>query len=130
MSGQMACSEIVIQRGVIMQQAIVIVPKATLYESVIMKNHCLTAQDVSDELLSGWLVTVTECQDQFLKIITHYGYSGWICVKDVHRISEEEYGLWNIRSGSLFCSPSGLPMFWLFQKYKPPSTPRSLWAVP
>lgn len=84
-----------------MQQAIVIVPKATLYETITKKNQCVIGQNVSDELLSGWLLTVTECQGNFLKIITHYGYTGWVHMKDVHKISKEEYGLWNIRSGSL-----------------------------
>lgn len=84
-----------------MQQAIVIVPKATLYESLIRKNHCLYAENVSDEVLSGWLLTVTECQGDYLKVTTHYGYSGWLLTSNVHKISPEEYGLWNIRSGSL-----------------------------
>lgn len=84
-----------------MQQAIVIVPKATLYESLIRKNHCLYAENVSDEVLSGWLLTVTECQGDYLKVTTHYGYSGWLQTSNVHKISPEEYGLWNIRSGSL-----------------------------
>lgn len=93
--------EVDIQRGVTMQQAIVIVPKATLYESLIRKNHCLYAENVSDEVLSGWLLTVTECQGDYLKVTTHYGYSGWLQTSNVHKISPEEYGLWNIRSGSL-----------------------------
>ncbi len=84
-----------------MQQAIVIVPKATLYESLIRKKHCLYAENVSDEVLSGWLLTVTECQGDYLKVTTHYGYSGWLQTSNVHKISPEEYGLWNIRSGSL-----------------------------
>lgn len=84
-----------------MQQAIVIVPKATLYETVTKKGHCLIGQNVSDELLSGWLLTVTECRGDFLKVITHYGYSGWLRAADVHKISQEEYHLWNVRSGSL-----------------------------
>lgn len=83
-----------------MQQAIVIVPKATLYETVIVKNHCLTGQNVSDELLSGWLLSITECQGDFIKVTTHYGYSGWLRTSDVHKITQEEYYLWNIRSGS------------------------------
>lgn len=84
-----------------MSQAIVIVPKATLYETITKKGHCLIGQNVSDELLSGWLLTVMECKGDFLKIITHYGYTGWVHAKDVHKISQEEYGMWNIRSGSL-----------------------------
>ena len=81
-----------------MQQAIVIAPKATLYESVIQTSNCLTGRNVSDEVLSGWLLTVSECRGDFLKVITHYGYSGWLNMRDVHKISQEEYGMWNIRS--------------------------------
>lgn len=84
-----------------MQQAIVIVPKATLYKTVITRNHCLIGQNVSDELLSGWLLSITECKGDFLKVTTHYGYSGWVRTSDVHKITQEEYGMWNIRSGSL-----------------------------
>lgn len=84
-----------------MQQAIVIVPKATLYEEVTICRGCAAGQNVSDELLSGWLLTITDCKGDFLKIITHYGYAGWIHAKDIHKISKEEYGLWNIHSDSL-----------------------------
>ena len=70
--------------------------------------------------MSGWLVTVTGCQDEFLQIITHYGYSGWICAKDVHRISEEEYGLWNIRSGSLLLLTQRLTDVLAFPKVQAP----------
>lgn len=84
-----------------MQQAIVIVPKTTLYETVITRNHCLIGQNVSDELLSGWLLSITECKGNFLKVTTHYGYSGWVRTSAVHKITQEEYGMWNIRSGSL-----------------------------
>ena len=84
-----------------MQQAVVTTPKATLYQSVILKNKCFVGQSVSDELLSGWLLTITECRGDFLKVTTHYGYSGWLRTSDVHKISPEEYGMWNIRTGSL-----------------------------
>lgn len=84
-----------------MQQAIVTTPKATLYETVIMRNQCLVGQTVSDELLSGWLTTITESRGNFLKVTTHYGYSGWLKESDVHKICDQEYGMWNIRSGSL-----------------------------
>ena len=53
-----------------MTQAIVIVPKATLYENITMKNNCICAQNISDELLSGWLVSIQECQGNYYKIIT------------------------------------------------------------
>lgn len=84
-----------------MQQAIVIVPKAALYETLAVTRQCVTGQNVSDELLSGWLLTVTEEKGDFRKIITHYGYAGWIHAKDIHIISKEEYGIWNIHSDSL-----------------------------
>ncbi len=103
-----------------MQQAIVIVPKATLYETITVKDHCTIGQNVSDELLSGWLVTVTGCQDEFLQIITHYGYNGWICAKDVKRISEEEYVIWNILSGALLLLTQRLTDVLAFPKVQAP----------
>lgn len=103
-----------------MQQAIVTAPKATLYKTVTMKDHCLIGQNVSDELLSGWLLTVTKCQGDFLKVITHYGYSGWLKTSDVHRISPEEYGLWNIRSGSLLLLTQRLTDILLAPKVQAP----------
>lgn len=84
-----------------MQEAIVITPKATLYETLTVKSHRTVGQNVSDELLSGWLLTVTESQGDFLNVVTHYGYTGWVHANAVHRITKEEYGMWNIRSGSL-----------------------------
>ena len=50
---------------------IVTVPKATLYETP-------APETVSDELLSGWTVTVTQECGRFLKVRTDYGYPGWL----------------------------------------------------
>lgn len=77
-----------------MQQAIVITSKTTLYESIILKNHCPFGQQVSDELLAGWTVIVHECKKNFLKITTQYGYSGWINVSDVKKLSAQEASIW------------------------------------
>ncbi len=54
-----------------MYTGIVTVPKATLYKSP-------TSKIVTDELLSGWIVTVQQEWQGYLKITTHYGYSGWL----------------------------------------------------
>lgn len=78
-----------------MTQAIVIVPKATLYENITMKNNFICVQNVSDELLSGWLVTIQECQGNYYKIITEYGYSGWLIKSDIRIISQKESQIWN-----------------------------------
>lgn len=79
-----------------MSQAIVIVPKATLYENIIMKNNYLCAQSVSDELLSGWLVKIQEYQGNFCKIVTEYGYSGWLIKSDIRKISQKEAHNWEL----------------------------------
>lgn len=59
--------------------AIVTIPKATLYENPAKET-------VSDELLSGWLVTVEQERGRFLKITTDYGYPGWLERSTVNRI--------------------------------------------
>lgn len=81
-----------------MTQAIVIVPKATLYENITMKNNCICAQNISDELLSGWLVSIQECQGNYYKIITDYGYSGWLIKSDIRLISQKESQDWDVNT--------------------------------
>lgn len=66
-----------------MYTAIVTVPSVFLYESP-------SAENVSDELLSGWLVTVQNRQGNFLEITTDYGYTGWLECPAVRRLSSEE----------------------------------------
>lgn len=65
-----------------MYTGIIIVPKATLYETP-------AGERVSDELLSGWLVTVKRECNGFLQVVTDYGYPGWLERKTVRRISAE-----------------------------------------
>ena len=81
-----------------MTQAIVIVPKATLYENITMKNNCICAQNIADELLSGWLVSIQECQGNYYKIITDYGYSGWLIKSDIRLISQKESQNWDLNT--------------------------------
>lgn len=71
-----------------MYTGIVTVPKATLYENP-------TKETVSDELLSGWLLTVMQERGRTLKIMTDYGYSGWIDSQHIRRISRETFHHWN-----------------------------------
>ena len=66
-----------------MYTAIVTVPSVFLYESP-------SAENVSDELLSGWLVTVQNRQGNFLEITTDYGYTGWLECPAIRRLSSEE----------------------------------------
>lgn len=54
-----------------MYTGIVTVPKTALYETPAKET-------VSDELLSGWLVTVKDECGRFLNIMTDYGYCGWV----------------------------------------------------
>lgn len=71
-----------------------------MYSAIVTASHTflyedLTEKRISDELLSGWPVSVQQQQDKFLKITTHYGYSGWLNAQDVRNISPEEYVWWN-----------------------------------
>lgn len=77
-----------------MQTAIIIVPKTFLYEKITAEDSCTYAQNVTDELLSGWIVTIQEQQADFIKVTTHYGYSGWLRTSDVREISQGEAQLW------------------------------------
>ncbi len=79
-----------------MQNAIILPPKATLYESITVKNNFVLGQHVSDELLSGWLVTIQECQGNFSKIITEYGYSGWLMTSETQNLPQSSYHLWRL----------------------------------
>lgn len=80
-----------------MYTGIVTVPKATLYENP-------TKETVSDELLSGWLVTVQQERGRFLKVITDYGYCGWLENHTICQISLESGKHWReAPSAALVC---------------------------
>lgn len=70
-----------------MYTGIVRVPKATLYESPAKET-------VSDELLSGWPVTITQQYKHFFKVITHYNYSGWLRKSSLLLLSETSLKNW------------------------------------
>lgn len=86
-----------------MYTAIVTVPSAFLYENP-------SAESISDELLSGWIVTVQRRQGNFLEIITDYGYAGWLDCSAVRRIAPEEYCRLN-DIGEHSYMPEPLPCF-------------------
>lgn len=80
-----------------MYTGIVTVPKATLYETPAKER-------VSDELLSGWLVTVEQECGRFLKVITEYDYPGWIERGMIRRILHEPLTRWQQTSNTaLLC---------------------------
>ncbi len=72
-----------------MKKAVVISPKTNLYARN-PKNCRIPEQEVSDELLSGWTVTLLECQGNWLKILTHYGYSGWLNNSSLRYLNQQE----------------------------------------
>ena len=78
-----------------MHTGIITIPKATLYETVTCENFYPHGQDVADELLSGWPVTIHQQCGHYLHITTHYGYTGWLDTCAVRSISHEEFELWN-----------------------------------
>ena len=73
---------------------IIKIPKATLYET-ITRDGCAYGQNVSDELLSGWPVTIQERCGNYLNITTHYGYSGWLKTSDIRSIPQKESEIWS-----------------------------------
>ncbi|MCI9136167.1 MAG: C40 family peptidase [Lachnospiraceae bacterium] len=77
-----------------MQRAIIITPKAFLYETITTENSCTYGSKITDELLSGWIVSVQEQQGNYLKVVTHYGYGGWLRQSDTREISPGECQLW------------------------------------
>lgn len=76
-----------------MQKAIVIRPKAELYTS--FPNNCRPIeQEVCDELLSGWTVTILERRGNWLKILTDYGYSGWLNDCGLRCLNQQQCSRW------------------------------------
>lgn len=71
-----------------MYTGIITVPKATLYEAP-------TKETVSDELLSGWTVTVEQECGNFLRVVTDYDYPGWLEKGTIRRISPGFLMRWN-----------------------------------
>lgn len=78
-----------------MHTAIITLPSTFLYETIIIENGCTVGKNISDELLSGWTVLVQQQCNNYSKIITHYGYSGWLNSAAICDISQEEFLLWN-----------------------------------
>lgn len=74
-----------------MYTAIVTAPSAFLF------GHP-NDRSVTDELLSGWLVTVQKQQGDFLNVITQYGYAGWLDCRTVRSISPAESSAWDIHN--------------------------------
>lgn len=74
-----------------MYTAIVTAPSAFLFSYP-------AGGSITDELLSGWLVTVREQRGDFLKITTQYGYTGWLKSWAVRQISPKESSVWDIQN--------------------------------
>lgn len=70
-----------------MDFGVICTPAAFLYENVNTK--CIT-----DEVLSGWPVEIHKRCGEFLGIVTHYGYRGWVTGTAVRKILPEEYLWW------------------------------------
>lgn len=80
-----------------MRTGIIIVPKTPLYERITTKCSCTRGENISDELLSGWTVTIQKNCGKFLKATSSYGYSGWLEASAIRDISPERAGYWNDR---------------------------------
>lgn len=81
-----------------MRTGIITVPKTALYETITTELACTRGQNISDELLSGWTVTIQKDCGKFLKITTCYRYSGWLEASAVRDISPEQSEYWNDRT--------------------------------
>ncbi len=94
-----------------MQLGLIRVPKATLYESIAVRNGRAHGQNVSDELLSGWLVCVRQKYRDYLSVTTHYGYRGWLAAAAVRIVSGREASLWDLSPFFTFPgSPAPIPI--------------------
>ncbi len=71
-----------------MQIAIVTAPTAFLYENS-------TGSRISDELLSGWVVSIQAEQHCRLKVVTHYGYTGWLDASAACRAAAGQWECWD-----------------------------------
>lgn len=74
-----------------MQIAIVTAPTAFLYEGS-------TGSRISDELLSGWTLSIQERQNCRLKVTTHYGYTGWLDASAACRVPAGQNCCWNTKA--------------------------------
>ena len=55
---------------------IVKTPRAFLYEGA-------DGTEIADEMLSGWAARILDESTARLKVVTHYGYEGWVDRKTV-----------------------------------------------
>jgi len=77
---------------------IITVPKAILYEAP-------TKETVSDELLSGWTVTVEQECGTFLRVVTDYDYRGWLEKGTIRKVSSDFLMRWNQTSKTTLFMP-------------------------
>lgn len=57
-------------------------PKIWLYKT--------SQPDRADELFMGWAVGILETAEGWYKVITHYGYTGYVCASSVVLVTENE----------------------------------------
>ena len=69
--------------------ALVTKSEAFLYDHPGEKDS-KAIEEPSDVLLSGWAVGIRETKEGWAKVITHYGYEGWLWEGDFRPSSEEE----------------------------------------
>ncbi|MDD3369107.1 MAG: C40 family peptidase [Lachnospiraceae bacterium] len=72
-----------------MKLGIITAKQAYLYEHLPNENFGGDKTDISDEVLTGWAVGILDEEGDFSKILTHYGYEGWMSVKALKEVSKE-----------------------------------------
>lgn len=72
-----------------MRTGIITVPKGILYENVTQESWGLLGTSVSDELLSGWAVGILDETEDWFKIVTHYGYQGWLKKQNLKEVPQK-----------------------------------------
>ena len=66
-----------------MDIGVISVPQAFLYE--------LPSASISDEVLAGWVVGILDEVSGYYKVITHYGYTGYILKSALKRVDKISY---------------------------------------
>ena len=61
-----------------MRTATITVPKAFLYEENPNISQSNDKTKIADQVLMGWMVGILEIRKDYLRVMTHYGYEGWL----------------------------------------------------
>lgn len=66
-----------------MRTATITVPQAFLYEENPNISQSNDKTKIADQVLMGWMVGILEIRKDYLRVMTHYGYEGWLSAQAV-----------------------------------------------